>query len=53
LKKGKLKKIESSTGDKPGVRPAGRIWKSEVDRFLDGGDTEVVDSTHQKDNEFN
>jgi excisionase family DNA binding protein len=36
IKKGKLKKIEISTVDKPGARPAIRIWKSEVDRFLDG-----------------
>jgi len=36
INKGKLKKIEISTVDKPGVRPAVRIRKSEIDRFLDG-----------------
>jgi excisionase family DNA binding protein len=36
INKGKLKKIEISTVDKPGVRPAIRIRKSEVDRYLDG-----------------
>ena len=36
ISKGKLKKIEISTVDKPGVRPAVRIRKSEIDRFLDG-----------------
>jgi len=35
INKGKLKKIEISTVDKPGVRPAVRIRKSEIDRFLD------------------
>jgi len=36
INKGKLKKIEISTVDKPGVRPAVRIRKSEIDRFLMG-----------------
>jgi excisionase family DNA binding protein len=36
INKGKVKKIEISTVDKPGVRPAIRIRKSEVDRYLDG-----------------
>ena len=36
INKGKLKKIEISTVDKPGVRPAIRLRKSEVDRYLDG-----------------
>jgi len=35
LRKGKLKKIEIPTVDKPGVRPAVRIKKSEIDRFPD------------------
>ena len=36
INKGKLKKIEISTVDKPGVRPAVRIRKSEIDSYLDG-----------------
>lgn len=36
INKGKLKKIKISTVDKPGARPAVRIRKSEVDRYLDG-----------------
>ena len=36
INKGKLKKIEISTVDKPGVRPAIRIRKSEIEIYLDG-----------------
>ena len=37
IKKGKLKKIEISTADKPGVSGAVRIRKSEVEMYLGGG----------------
>jgi hypothetical protein len=36
INKGKLKKIEISSIDKPGARPAIRIRKSEIERFLGG-----------------
>jgi len=36
INKGKLKKIEISTVNKPGARPAVRIRKSEIDRYLEG-----------------
>jgi hypothetical protein len=36
INKGKLKKIEISSVDKPGARPAIRIRKSEIDKFLGG-----------------
>lgn len=36
INKGKLKKIEISSVDKPGARPAIRIRKSEIDGYLGG-----------------
>jgi DNA invertase Pin-like site-specific DNA recombinase len=36
INKGKLDKMEISTEDKPGARPAVRIKRSEIDRFLEG-----------------
>jgi hypothetical protein len=36
INKGKLKKIEILTVDKPGARPSVRNRKSKIDRFLDG-----------------
>ena len=35
LSKGKLKRVEISTVDRPGVRPAVRIRKMELERFLE------------------
>ena len=35
LNKGKLKRVEISTVDRPGVRPAVRIRKIELERFLE------------------
>jgi hypothetical protein len=35
LKKGKLKRVEISTVDRPGVRPVVRIRKMELERFLE------------------
>jgi hypothetical protein len=34
ISKGKIKKIEISSADKPGARPAIRTRKSEVDKYL-------------------
>ena len=34
INKGKIKKIESSSIDKPGARPTIRIRKSEIDSYL-------------------
>jgi excisionase family DNA binding protein len=36
LKKGKIRKIEISTVDKPGARPIVRIRKSDIDNYLNG-----------------
>jgi len=36
INKGKIKKIEISSVDKPGARPALRIRKSEIEKFLGG-----------------
>jgi excisionase family DNA binding protein len=36
IKKGKLEKIEISTVDKPGARPAVRIRKSDIEKYLSG-----------------
>jgi len=36
LKKGKIKKREISTVDKPGARPIVRVGKSDIDNYLDG-----------------
>jgi hypothetical protein len=36
IKKGKLDKVEISTVDKPGARPAVRIRKSDIEKYLKG-----------------
>lgn len=36
IKQGKLKKIEISTVDMPVARASIRIWKSEIEKFLNG-----------------
>ena len=36
LKKGKIRKREISTVDKPGARPIVRVGKSDIDNYLDG-----------------
>jgi excisionase family DNA binding protein len=36
IKKGKLVKVEISTVDKPGARPAVRIRKSDIEKYLRG-----------------